>query len=124
MMKSTSSLPALGCGAALCTEMTESVPVTGSILIQSTGAPFLARLRASRNERGVEAWRQEKQVVRDPIAFGILVLRRIGSRRLGQPLQRVSLFLERHHGRGAVEHVGLRLARPAFVDDLDRKLGR
>ena len=28
--------------AVVCTEMTESVPVTGSILIQSTGAPFLA----------------------------------------------------------------------------------
>ncbi len=28
--------------SALCTEMTDSVPVTGSILIQPTGAPFLA----------------------------------------------------------------------------------
>src|SRR5262249_24629839 len=45
-MKSTRSLAAFGCGALLCTEITESVPVAGSILIQSTGAPFLALITA------------------------------------------------------------------------------
>ena len=82
-----------------------------------------ARLRSLGNERGVEAGRQEEQVVGDPIALGVLVLRRIGLGRIGQPLQHVAFLLERHDRRGAVEHVGLRLARPALVDDLDRELG-
>ena len=46
MMKSTRSLAASGCGAFLWIEITDSVPVAGSILIQSTGAPFLALITA------------------------------------------------------------------------------
>jgi hypothetical protein len=83
-----------------------------------------ARLRSLRNKRGVETGREEEQVVRDPIALRVLVLRRIGLGRIRLPLQHEAFFLERHDRRGAVEHVRLRPARPAFVDDLDRKLGR